>query len=519
LRRGLVGLIVGAVLAVAAAPAVAAPTPLTEFGTNGAGAGQIVKPFGLAFDSAGNLYVSERDNQRISVFSPAGTFIRAFGYDVALPANPGAEVFEVCTTATGCKAGFSAAGPGGVDAGQLASPYGIAIDAADRLYVANTNNGRVDVFSVAGGSPTVLHAFGRDVNEPDGGTTFEVCTTMCRKGDTFMGGFAGEFYFARDVEVDATGRLYVADQSGNRISVFDSPGTTSVTFAYAFGAGVEPGGGGGFEVCTTMSGCLAGTADDEAGSLDSPEGVDVDGAGRVYVSDTGNERISVFGTGGQSFIHTFGWDTQAFAGTGEFEVCTGPGIGGCKTGLAGGGDGQLNMPRGVAIDPAGNLQVADTSNKRVTVFSSPGVTASTSLLHAYGFDVATPDGGTAFEVCMLDPGPGQGCIIGNGGSVGFGQLDEGSSVEVDCRGGVWVGDTNHGEIKRYGEPGTPLPVSCPVPSRPGTGSATPASAPAPAPAAAPAKKCKKRKKKRKPQSVAAAKKKKKKCPRKKRKKR
>ena len=139
-------------------PAAAQPMPLDEVGTIGPGAGELSDPFGLAFDSAGNLYVSERNNHRISAFSPDGTFLRAFGYDVALPANPGAEVFEVCTTMTGCKAGYAGIAPDH-PGGQLHSPYGIAIDGSDRLFVADTNSARISVFNVAGGSSSFLHAF------------------------------------------------------------------------------------------------------------------------------------------------------------------------------------------------------------------------------------------------------------------------------------------------------------------------------------------------------------------------
>src|SRR5439155_1210343 len=76
---------------------------------------------------------------------------------------------------------------------------------------------------------------------------------------------------------------------------------------------------------------------------------------------------------------------------------------------------------------------------------------------------------------------GTGCLVGVGGP-GFGQLDEGRPVTVDCRGGIWVGDTNFDRITRFGEPGTPLPTSCPVPAPPpsGGGAPTPIAATQPA---------------------------------------
>jgi DNA-binding beta-propeller fold protein YncE len=436
-------ILIGALLALPMR-ADAAPTPLSEVGAVGTGAGQLVDPYGVAIDGGGNLYVSERDNNRISVFAADGSFIRAFGRDVAPP--DGGLGFEVCTTATGC-----IAGDGGVGAGQLNSPYGIALDTTtNRLYVGDVNNGRISVFETAG--PSFVHAFGFDVMPPDDDAGFETCTaaTGCLADEdvgVVLG--SGKLKFPRGLAVDGAGRLYVAEQSGNRIGVFDIAGTPS--FVHAFGWNVIPGGAAAFEVCTTT--CIVGEANDGAGGLSGPEGVALDGAGRLQVADTANSRISVYNVPAATFAHTYAWDTISASGSAEFEVCTG--AMNCKFGFEGGDFGQLDHPEGVAV-AGGNVYAADFDNNRVTSF-----TAAPAPLNAFGFDVAPPNGGTGFEVCTAP-----GCLVGDGG-FGFGQLDNAIAIAADCRGAVWVGDENNQSVTRFGEPGTPLPP-CPASSGPGT---------------------------------------------------
>jgi DNA-binding beta-propeller fold protein YncE len=427
-----VALLLAAALALPAAGA-AAPVPLAQFGSSGAGAGQLKSPRAVAVDGSGNVYVGDFTNYRIDVFSPSGAFLRAFGRNV-IPAN--AETgFEVCTTATTCQAGEQSGFVGGLN-----NPRGLAFDGAGNLYVADSFNNRISVFNVSG-TPSFVRAFGRNVINGGATNVFEVCTTVtgCKAGDA-GGNVPGQLDEPGAVTLDASGNVYVADSANDRISVFSAAGPS---FTRSFGWDVTPPDDmSGFETCTTGTGCISADLGGGAGQLHDPEDLAIDGSGNLYVADAFNNRISVFGSPATapSFLRAFGGDVVPGPPAG-FEVCTTT----CQVGSPSSGAGELNIPLGLARDGSGNLYVGDESNHRISVFNG-----TPSFVRAFGFGVDT--GAGAFQVCTT----ASGCQIGTGGAAA-GQLNFPEGVALDCRGAVWVADTFNNRVQRFGEPGTPLP--------------------------------------------------------------
>jgi NHL repeat len=162
----------------------------------------------------------------------------------------------------------------------------------------------------------------------------------------------GQFNVPRDVAVyEATGDIYVADDNNHRIQRFDASGTYEAQW-------------GGL-----------GTAE---GQFDNPTGIAIDqDTGDVFVQDRDNRRVQRFDADG-NFERMWGWGVDD--GTAAFQICTG----GCQTGIAGAGDGQLGAtvfaPR-LAVSPPdgnasnGNVYVADpgtAANRRVLEFDLQG---------------------------------------------------------------------------------------------------------------------------------------------------
>ena len=146
------------------------------------------------------------------------------------------------------------------------------------------------------------------------------------------GGPAIDAQIAPDsVAADADGRIYVVDGANHRIRRIDATGVIT-TFAGTGEAGFAGDGGPATEA-----------------RLSFPQGVAVDGAGNVYVADTGNHRIRMIDASGT---------ITTVAGTGVF------GYGG-DSGLA--IEAQLSFPSGVAVDASGDVYVADAGNGRVRV--------------------------------------------------------------------------------------------------------------------------------------------------------
>jgi hypothetical protein len=129
------------------------PGSLPEsFGEEGSGAGQLSEATGVAVNQAsGNVYVMDRQNNRIDEFGAKGEFLLAWGWGVnpqedSSPGTP-AEALEVCTLATGCQAGLKGSGPGQLEEPQ--SLGGIAVNSTTgNVYVLES--GRMIEYSESG---------------------------------------------------------------------------------------------------------------------------------------------------------------------------------------------------------------------------------------------------------------------------------------------------------------------------------------------------------------------------------
>jgi sugar lactone lactonase YvrE len=256
-------------------------------------AAQLNTPTGVAVDAAGNIYIADMGNHRIRIIRTGG---------------------NVITTAAGTgTAGFSGDG-GAATAAQLQFPFGVAVDGAGNLYIADTFNGRLR--KVAAGSGTITTVAGNGTAEGYG-------------GDGGKAIFAG-LGLLKGAAADGAGNLYIAGFDTHRIRKVDAATGIISTVAGRGTAGSSGDGG------------LATTAE-----LDIPAGIAVDKAGDLYIADMANAAIRKVDAA-NGVIH-------AVAGGGT----NNPGDNLAATSAA------LDEPDGVAIDAAGNLFIADARTQRV----------------------------------------------------------------------------------------------------------------------------------------------------------
>jgi hypothetical protein len=266
-------------------------------------------PGGLFVDGAGNVYIA--DYGYIEEWAPGASSPHTlnFGGDATDVFVDGAG--HVYSADSPCVvqnppagapipvAGICAgAGDTGSAPNQLNKPTGIFVDSSGNVYVADTDNNRVQEWApgatsgvtVAGGhgygsaanqlelpSKVVVDSVGNVYVADTGNNRVQEWAPGATSGVTVAGGngagpAANQLSSPGSVFVDGAGDIYVADTGNNRVQEW-APGAT---------AGVTVAGGNG-----------AGQAADQ---LDSPEGLFVDGGGDVYVSDTGNGRVQEWGT-------------------------------------------------------------------------------------------------------------------------------------------------------------------------------------------------------------------------------
>ncbi|MGH9889140.1 MAG: hypothetical protein ACREBE_26640, partial [bacterium] len=225
-------------------------------------------------------------------------------------------------------------------------PSALAIDLRGNLYIADELNHRVRRVD-AGGAITTIAGTGTAGFSGDGGP-----------GPTaFLSDPSG-------VAADASGTVYIADTGNNRIRSID----------------------GGGRIATKVGDGTAGFFGDGGSSasarLSAPAGVAVDAAGNIYIADTGNNRIRKVNASGVI-------STIAGSGTAGFSGDGGPAL------LA-----QLNGPLGLAVDANANLYIADEANSRIRKVDAAGIITSVAGTGTAGF---SGDGGQATQANVNFP--------------------------------------------------------------------------------------------------------------------
>jgi sugar lactone lactonase YvrE len=265
-------------------------------------------PTGAAIDASGTLYVADSGNNRVLIYFDAWNDATA---DVVLGQA------SMTTFAAGSALN------------QLNAPQAVWVDGSGAVWVADAGNNRILKFtSLSNGASAVLAL---------GGAGGPSATTLSGP---------------RDVAMDGTGNLYVADTGFNRVLRYAAPITNGEAAAAAFGQG------------GSLTSGVANLGGVSANSLAGPEKLHLDASGRLWIADTQNNRVLEYDTPLSSTTAT-----RVFGQVDRNQVPS------FATNVQDGPDGIVNAaglfhPRGVVTDGSGRLWVSDYEWSRVLGFDA-----------------------------------------------------------------------------------------------------------------------------------------------------
>ncbi len=250
-------------------------------------------PHGLASDSEGNLYPADTQNSTIRKITPDG----------------------VVSTVAGLAGNIGSRDGRGTEA-RFYSPYSVATDSSDNVYVADTQNSTIRRMT------------------PEGDVTTVAGLAGSRGSDDGVGSDA-RFFEPYGVSTDAGDNVYVTDLWDHTVRHMTPAGEVT-TFTGVPGSGGQTDGTGA------------------AARFNQPRAVTTDAEGNVFVADMSN--------------HTIRKATPAGVVT---TLAGRAGVSGSADGL--GGDARFNNPTGLTADSEGNLYVADNRNHTVRKVTPEGV--------------------------------------------------------------------------------------------------------------------------------------------------
>ncbi len=365
------------------------------------------RPYGVAIDPTGNVYIADASNNRIRMVSLSGIITTFAGngfigysgdggpataaslkYPMGVAADASGNVFVadysnncirkinsagIITTLAGTTvAGYSGDGLAATLA-KLNQPSGVAVDGSGNVFIADQANERIRMINSSGIISTIA---GNGI-----------------AGFTGDGGVAtaGRLNMPTGVAVDGSGNIIIADQMNGRIRKVNTSGMISTI-------------GGSSTLGYSGDGGPATSAE-----LYQPTGVSFDAAGNIYIADMVNNRIRKINTAGIISTNT-GTGAPGFSGDG------GPSI------VA-----QIYNGYGVAADISGNIYIADLNNNRIRKVNTSGIISTLAGSGVAGFG----DGGPATAAVLSGP----------------------QDMAIDAAGNVFIADRDNNRIRKVNTSG------------------------------------------------------------------
>ncbi len=236
-------------------------------------------------------------------------------------------------------------------------PVGLAVDAADNLYICESNSNRVRRVDALTGNISTIAGNGDAGSAGDGGQAT-----------------AAELNNPAGIAIDGAGNLYIADTGNNAIRRVDVSGTITTVVGTLGNSGYAGDGGPA-----------------TSARLSSPRGLALTPGGDLIIADTGNNRVRQFSVGSQSIQTIAGNGSAGYNNTDQMLAT----------------QAQLNNPYGVAVRWDGAVAIADTLNNRIRLVDTAGniSTIAGNGLGAFGGDSSSATAAQLFnpESVTFDP--------------------------------------------------------------------------------------------------------------------
>ncbi len=360
-------------------------------------------PAAVAVDNSGNLFIGDEYNQRIREVSCAAK-TSSGGTCTASTSETTGDIYTVAGTAS---AGYNGDGKLATIA-NLYYPIGVAVDPAGDLVIADYDDYRIrevycDVSTLTCTPPT-------------GDTAGDIYTIAGTGSTTFFGNnipaTGAEFYYPYGAASDSAGNIYIADRYNCVIRQVN--GGTGIISTFAGTGTCSYSGDGG-----------AATSAD----LNYPARTTVDSAGNVFIADTNNCLVR----------KVSGGTITTIAGKSPSLACGYMGDGAPATSA------ELYYPYGLALDPSGNLYIADSQNQVIRMVACATVTSTGGA--------CTPKSGQTTGDIYTFAGNHTAGFSGDGGPATSAELYTPYDVAADSAGNVYIADYNNLRVRKVNTSG------------------------------------------------------------------